>query len=233
MAAEVKRNYCSPRRREKAAATQSRIIASTRALLLKRGYAATTMADVAAAAGVAVQTVYSSTEGGKAALAKRVWDVTIAGDLDPVPLGDRPQFQELLAEPDPSRKLALYARLSRQIYQRMGTLARVLRAGAAAGDAELQQLIDVTERERLRGTTSLAAHLDAVGALPPGLTVERAGHRLWALNAPELADGLTSLCGWTLDEYQAWLAESMISALRITKLRPLQASRKRAGDPTC
>lgn len=210
---EVKRDYVSHRRRELAAATRGRVITAAQGLLLERGYAATTMADIAAAAGVAVQTVYSATGGGKAALAKRVWDVTITGDLDPVPLSGRPQLQALLAEPDPARKLAMYAEISRRVYHRLGTLARVLRAGAAAGDAELQRLIDATDRERLAGTANLATHLDLSGALRPGLTAERAGHRLWALNALEVADGLTLRCGWTLEEYQAWLTESMTCAL--------------------
>jgi len=215
MAENVKRSYDSPRRRDQAAATQLRIITAARQLLLDRGYPATTMADVAAAAGVVVQTVYSAMGGGKAALAKRVWDVTLAGDLDPVPLGAREEVRLLLAEPDPQRKLTRYAALSRQLYERLGPLARVLRAGAAT-EPELRSLLDTTETERLTGTTRLATHLDAVGALRPGLTVERAGQRLWVINSGETADSLILRCQWTLDEYEAWMAESMINAV----LRP-------------
>lgn len=215
MAGTVKRKYDSSGRREQAAATELRIVTAARELLLERGYPGTTMTEVAAAAGVATQTVYSALGGGKAALVKRIWDVTIAGDLDPVPLRERPQIQALLAEPDPARTLAGYARLSREVYERLGPLARVLRAGAA-GDPVLQRLIDTTERERLTGTTALAAHLDDHGALRPGLTAARAGQRLWALNGGEVADGLVLRCGWSLEEYQGWMAESMINAV----LRP-------------
>ncbi len=181
--------------------------------MLGRGYAATTMTDIAAAAGVAVQTVYNAVDGGKATLAKRVWDVTVAGDLDAVPLEARPAIQALFAEPVPARKLARYATVCRQLYERLGPLARVLRAGAAAGDSELQHLVDTVERERLVGTASIAAHLSALGALRPGLTVERAGHRLWALNAAETGDALVVGCGWSLDEYEAWMTEMMIASL--------------------
>ena len=120
-----------------------------------------------------------------------------------VPLEARPQIQALFAEPVPYRKLVGYAALCRQLYERLGPLARVLRAGAAAGDSELRQLIDTVEQERLLGTASIAAHLSAVGALRPGLTVERAGHRLWAINAGETGDALVLRCGWSLDEYEA------------------------------
>jgi len=208
-----RRRYDNSRRREHAAGTQARILDAARTLMLERGYAATTMTDIAAAAGVAVQTVYNAVGGGKATLAKRVWDVTVAGDLDPVPLRARPSIQALFDEPVPPRKLARYATLCRQLYERLGPLARVLRAGAAAGDSELRHLVDTVERERLDGTTSIAAHLSALGALRPGLTVERAGHRLWALNAAETGDALVLRCGWSLDEYEVWMTEMMIAAL--------------------
>ena len=208
-----RRRYDNSRRREHAEGTQARILDAARTLLLERGYAATTMADIAAAAGVAVQTVYNAVGGGKATVAKRVWDVTVAGDLYPVPLEARPAIQALFDEPVPSRKLARYATICRQLYERLGPLARVLRAGAAAADSDLRQLLDTVERERLVGTASIAAHLSAVGALRPELTVERAGHRLFAINAAETGDALVLRCGWSLDEYEAWMTETMIAAL--------------------
>jgi AcrR family transcriptional regulator len=210
---DVKRPYDSPQRREQATATRMRIVQAARTLLLQRGYASTTMADVAAAAGVAVQTVYSAIGGGKAALASQVWDITLAGDAEQVPMSARAPFQAILDDPDPHGKLQRYAHVSREIYDRLGPVARVLRAGAAAGDADLQQLVETTEQQRLTGTALLARHLDELGALRPGLSVEAAGHRLWALNAPELADGLTLRCGWSLDELEDWMADSMAHAV--------------------
>jgi hypothetical protein len=53
-------------------ATTLRVPTATRQLTLDRRYPATTMADVAAAAGVAVHAVCSATGGGKATLAQRV-----------------------------------------------------------------------------------------------------------------------------------------------------------------
>jgi AcrR family transcriptional regulator len=171
------------------------------------------MADIAAAAGVAVQTIYNAVGGGKAAVFKRVWDVAVAGDLEPVPLVARSEIRALLDDPVPVNKLNRYAALSRQLYERVGPLARVLRAGAAAGNHDLIQLRETVERERLRGTSSIAAHLSEVGALRPDLTVTRAGHRLWVINAGETGDALVLACGWSLDEYQAWMAETMTFAL--------------------
>ena len=213
---DVRRHYDNSRRREQAEATQLRILDAAHGLLIERGYSGTAMADIAAAAGVAVQTVYNAVGGGKPVVAKRVWDLAVTGDLEPLPLQARPELEALHAEPMPSRKLEGYASLCRRMYERLGPLARVLRAGAAAGDSDLQQLIDTVERERSIGTAGIAAHLSAVGALRPRLTVDRAGHRLWVINSGETGDALVLRCGWSLEEYEAWMAEMMISAL----LRP-------------
>src|ERR1700744_1070827 len=59
--------YRSPRREDAAAATREASLAKARELFLARGYAATTVPEIARAAQVATQTVYAST-GGKAAL---------------------------------------------------------------------------------------------------------------------------------------------------------------------
>jgi hypothetical protein len=82
-----------------------------------------------------------------------------------------------------------------------------------AGDVELHPRVDILERERLAGTASLVAHFDAVGALRPRLTVDRAGHRLWAINSGETGDALVLRCRWSLDEYEDWMTEMMTAAL--------------------
>jgi hypothetical protein len=86
-----------------------------------------------------------------------------------------------------------------------------------AGDVELRLLVDTLERERLAGTASLAAHLDAVGALRPALAGDRAGHRLGAINSGETGDALVLRCGWSLDEYEAWMTEMTIAAHSIVR----------------
>ena len=62
MPEEVKRRYESPRRRAQADATRRDIIAAAQRLFERQGYAATTMAAIAAEAGVALKTVYLAFE---------------------------------------------------------------------------------------------------------------------------------------------------------------------------
>ncbi len=62
------RPYRSPRRKRQAEQTRDAILATARRLFSERGFAATPISDIAAAAGVSVPTVYASV-GSKAELA--------------------------------------------------------------------------------------------------------------------------------------------------------------------
>lgn len=216
---EGKRIYRSASRREQATATHDRIVAAARTLLLERGYAGTTMADVAAAAGVSIQTLYSSVGGGKAALAKRVYDVCLVGDTEPVPLAQRAEAKEVAEAADEHEQLRRYAHLARAIFERVGPIARILRAGAATGDPDLQNLHETTEQERRTGTAIVAAALARTGALRPDVDQDHAARVLFALTSFELADALTSTGGWTYDQLEEWLANTM----QLSLLRPVAA----------
>lgn len=170
------------------------------------------MTAIAARAGVSPTLLYK-TFGTKAALAKRLYDVTLLGDHEPVPLSARPEIAAIIAEPDPRRKIAQYVSLARTIIERLGSLDATLRAGAAAGDPELAALVEVTDRERLTGARALARHLAAVGELREGLTVERAADMVWTLLSPGLTLRLTGDRGWSFDASAAWLTDQLGFAL--------------------
>jgi AcrR family transcriptional regulator len=206
------RGYDNSRRAEQARENRARILGAARDLLLADGYGRTTIGRVAAAAGVSAESVYK-TFGSKAALAKAVYDVTLVGDDEPVALRDRPEFAALLAETDPRRTLELYAGVGRTLWDRLGPLLAVVLDGAAAGDRDLVEFVATIRRESHAGASGVVARLDAMGALRPGLTVERAGDELWMLIQPESYRLLVGVRGWSMDELQAWLARSAVAAL--------------------
>ncbi|MEO3930463.1 helix-turn-helix domain-containing protein [Micromonosporaceae bacterium B7E4] len=215
MSSPTKRRYSSPLRREQAAATRLRIAEAARELMLEHGYQATTLVDVAQRAGVAVQTLYATCPGGKPALAKLVWDITVAGDAQPMPQSARPEVQAIVAEPDPVRKVERFAAMATAIQRRTAPLHRVLRAAAAAAapDSDVPDVLAATERERLVGSRGPAEDLAAAGALRAGLSVERAAHQVYVLTSVELFDRLTGVCGWDPTEYRDWLARQLRAAL--------------------
>jgi AcrR family transcriptional regulator len=207
-----RRTYDSPVRREHARQTERAVLAAAYALLLEQGWTGMTMTAVAARAGFSPQLLYK-TYGTKAALAKRLYDVTLIGDDDPKPLKARPEIAAIVAEPDPTRKIALYAHLAVTLSGRLGPLYTRLRGAASAGDGGLAELIATTERERYIGNTGLARDLAGLGVLRCGLTVPRAADIIFALLSTEVIHCLTSERGWSPAEAEELLARQLCCAL--------------------
>jgi AcrR family transcriptional regulator len=207
------RRYESPRRREQAAATRRAILAAAQRLFERDGYAATTIARIAAEAGVAAKTVYLAFET-KAGLLRALWHVRLRGDEADVPVGERSWYRDVIEETDPRRQVALVAHGSRLVKERTGRLMRVIR-DAAGVDPD----IDVLWR---RIQSDFHAHQHAIveavarnGALRPGLDVDRAADVLWTVNHPEVWHLLVAERGWTGDEFEAWFAGA-VHALLLT-----------------
>src|SRR4051812_14127158 len=108
--ASPSRPYDASWRRAQARETQRHIADIARALFLERGYGATSIRDIATAAGVAVQTIYNAFDG-KPAIVARIADMAIVGDDEPVPLADRPSTQAIRKGTDAGRLVRQWATL--------------------------------------------------------------------------------------------------------------------------
>jgi AcrR family transcriptional regulator len=217
------RAYDNARRAAAARLTEQRVVETAQRLLLERGYAGLAMADLAAEAGVSVPLLYK-VFGPKPQLVKRIYDVLLAGDVDPEPVAERPALQALAADPDPRGKLARYAALGRAMAERAGPLVSALLAAARAGEPELRAFAATIDRERLAGASALAAHLAECGALSPALAVDRARDLIWLHTAPDTYRLLVLERGWALDDYERWLATSLTAALLPAPVPPPTSS---------
>src|ERR687889_359524 len=94
------RAYNSPRRREQAAATRRMILEAAQRLFERQGYATTTMAAVAAEAGVALKTVYLAFET-KSGVLRALWNQRLRGGRPDVPVAEQDWYRAVLDEPDP------------------------------------------------------------------------------------------------------------------------------------
>lgn len=207
-----KRSYSSSRREEQARETRRRVLDAALRLFLDKGYVGTTVDAVAKEAGVSLQTVYNSV-GGKPALLKAAYDITLAGDDDPIPMTERPRFQALMASTDGRTALGHYAAMAREIGGRVGPLVDVVLAQAAAGDPDLRAFTETTEQERAIGTRRTAELVSSRFGLRSGLTVGRAADVLWTLTAPDIRRRLVEVRGWSEARYERWLAQTMADAL--------------------
>ena len=212
MAEPVKptRRYDSPRRRLQAADTRRDILGAAARLFTAQGFAATTMAAIAAEAGVALKTVYLAFET-KSGLLRELWHLLLRGDDDNAPVGERQWYQEVLDEPDASRTLRLNARNSRVVKERAGPLLAVIR-NAAPLDAETAALWERIQREFYANQRAVVESLPE-GSLAPGLDVTRATDILWTLNHPDVWALLAGARGWSPERYEQWFGDSSCAQL--------------------
>jgi AcrR family transcriptional regulator len=206
------RRYDSATRLAKARRTRMRILDAARDLFLAGGYVGTTLDAVAASAAVSPQTVYNLV-GGKATLFKTVYDVTLAGDDEPVPLAGRPEFQRIHAADTAREAVAIYIALGRVMWERVGPLMAVATAQAATGDKDLRAFVETIETERATGTRDLVRYLADRFGLRPGLTVEHAADVFWTLTGPDLVDRLIVRRNWDWASFQEWLVDAVHHSL--------------------
>jgi AcrR family transcriptional regulator len=213
MAKAVKgtRPYDSPRRREQAAATRREILDAAQRLFEQQGYAATTMAAVAAEARVALKTVYIAFET-KSGLLRALWHLLLRGDEEESPVTERDWYREVLEEPDPERQLRLNARNSKTVKLRIAPLIEVIR-NAASVDPDIEKLWSRIQTDFYDNQRAIVKTLHDREALRRGLDVTRAADILWTLNHPNVWQLLVVERGWTPDRFEKWFADTASAQL--------------------
>src|SRR5690606_22699306 len=96
--------------------------------------------------------------GSKLGIAKAVIDVSIVGDDADIAMADRPQVRDMLADPDPRRRVAGFATLLRDVMTRTAPVHRLL-ADAARSDQDAAALLDEIARQRQEGQRRVARSL--------------------------------------------------------------------------
>jgi AcrR family transcriptional regulator len=213
MSPDVKtsRRYDSSGRQAQARRTRAAVLQAAHELFMDRGFAVTTMPDIAAAAGVSVQTVYKAF-GNKPRLAKAVFDVAMAGDDEAVPMLQRASLGRVQSEADPHAKLRLYGEFLAQVAPRHVPVQLVIR-DAAGSDPDARAVWAELQAERLRGMTLFARALHDEGNLRPGISTNEARDVLWTYNSAELFQLLVIERGWSPKRYGRWVADALIAAL--------------------
>jgi TetR/AcrR family transcriptional regulator, regulator of autoinduction and epiphytic fitness len=172
-------------------------------LFIEQGHAATTVAQIAAGAGVAVQTVYYTFKT-KARLLAEVVEVTAAGDDDPVPVPQRVWVQELLSASSAQRVLALGVEHGTAIYERVAVLWPAV-AAAAATDPEVDDYWREVTANRRSGQRGMVTRVAELGDLRLGLDVEQATDLVVVLAGHDVYRGLVQEARWPVPVHKAWL----------------------------
>lgn len=213
MATHVKRqrSYDSSGRQAAARARRERVLSAARGLFLRQGFAPTTIAAVAEAAGVSAETVYKSF-GGKTGLVEALYRQALLGE-GPVPAYDR--SDALRTKTDPYEIARGWSRLAMEVGPRVSPLQLLVR-DAALVDPSLRGLLEELDDDRHQRMRENAAYLHSAGHLRPGVGVEQAADVMWMVTSPEVYELLVLRRGWSVEGYAEQIYRVVSSLLAPT-----------------
>ncbi len=192
------RSYNSPTRRMQLTATKAAVLAAARDLIVRQGYPATTMEQIAAEAGVAVQTVYKHF-GSKPAI--------VAGLVEQARQDPRliEQRRRLLEERDPREQVKLIAQRAR-LHLETG-MHIGLAVPVRAHDPELARGLRHLGADVRRSQMEYALALQRSGGLRAGLSVDQVADYIGLLTAPEMVMTMRRDYGWSFERIEQFLVE--------------------------
>jgi AcrR family transcriptional regulator len=204
-----KRHYESSQRRDAADVTQARILNAAKAMFSRRGIDKVTIAEIAERAGVAGSTVYALFSS-KVGILRALMKASLFG----------PHYQAaqaLLANvTDPARLVEVTAHVARTIYESESRELGMLR-GASSLSPELRKLEAEFEDIRFEMQKERIELLFAEGLARSGLDIAKARRIMWMYTSRDIYRMLVHDSGWSPDEYQAWLSETLTGALLETR----------------
>lgn len=190
----------TPRRgRPRNEAARAKIIDAGSELFSRDGYARTTMGDIAARAGVAVQTIYSAF-GSKLGVLAAAHDVAVVSDDAPVPLLDREWFGCLLAAKSIEAASTVAVTHVTASTERVAPIYGVIQSASA--DPDVAALLADLRHQRHQFSHSLARQLIKVpGAGSDGT---RLADTLYATLCVETYALYVTECGWPVERWREW-----------------------------
>jgi AcrR family transcriptional regulator len=202
----AKRRYHSTQRAAQAAATRRAVLDAARQVFVRRGYNGATVAEIAATAGVAVDTLYA-TVGSKPVLLRELVETAISGTDTAVPAEDRTYVKAIHAASSADEKLEIYAAAVVAIQQRLAPVFAALR-DAAATDPACERLWNEISGRRARNMRQFAVELRHTGMLRDDLSDEEVADVMWSMNAAEYWQLLVGQRGWRPERFGEWLIDA-------------------------
>lgn len=198
--AKAKKPKKSTRREVAAEATRTEILRAARRLFSEKGYAATSIADIAETAGVSVPTLYTSIGPKKAivlSLARFLGEE--AGSID--------AHAAIDAEDDPRRVIAIAAGVNRRLLERCGDVIEAL-VSASHVEPDAARALEFGKTMHRAGVDHVTRRLEALGALGE-TSAKQASDVVYLLTDIEVFGILVRRCGWSFDRAEEWLSEAI------------------------
>jgi AcrR family transcriptional regulator len=174
------------------------VLAAARDQFAAKGYAGTTVSEIARRAKVSVDTVYAGV-GRKPDLLLAVIDMTLGGTDEPVPAEQRAYVKAIREAPTAEAKVAAYAEGLREVMPLTAPLLAALREGGLT-DAECARLREHLDERRAANMRLFAADLRSTGQLRDDLGDDEVADFVWSTTSVEYYSLLRSR-GWSADRY--------------------------------
>lgn len=198
--------YHSQRRQEQAEATRQAILEAARALFIERGYAGTTVADIAAAARVAVPTVYVSVGTKSAILGELRKMIPVAAGVP----GDTRAAFELIR--DPRQVISGLVAGVRRLLETSGELMYAIESAAPFEPVAAEAWEEGMVIHRA-GCGLAVERLEALGKVKATASLAHAGDVLSFLSLPATWRTLSREYGWTYDEVETWIVDTAMALI--------------------
>lgn len=200
------RTYRSPLRAEKAAETRRLIATSAGQVFSERGYAGTTMAQIAERAGVSVESVHGL--GTKPALLITAFKQMYSGENGWKTILDEPDLLRIMSTEDTDKALRSYAEFIADANSRSRGIWPAVRTAALSEPQvaeQIEELITLKKRDFVMGIDWYIGR----GIVAPGTDPLTVAPFLYVLTSQETYDQLIGDWGHDLESYTTWLTESI------------------------
>lgn len=200
-----RRRYDSSLRAERALGTRERILDAAKELFTARGVDEVTVSEIASVAGVSAPTLYALFQS-KTGILKAVVERSFFN----------PRYVEIAQQAenatDPEELLRITASISRVILDtkrsEIGLMrgVSVLSSDLRSIEAELEEVRFALQEERAKRLVKLVPTARRLG-------LSRVRDILWMYTGRDVYRMLVLERNWTSDEYESWLAETLIRTL--------------------
>jgi AcrR family transcriptional regulator len=195
-------------RREKAAATRERMLRAAIDVFAEEGYVGARMADIAARAGVAVQTVYFVFHT-KPELLQACYDHAVLGPDRLVP-PEQPLFRGVDTARSGRAAFRAFVAGNTAILERVATTDEVARA--ALHEPEAVAVVASSERLRREGYRDMLARISDRFPLRTGLELDTATDILLMYGSSATYLSLVR-AGWSRERFEEWLTDTLARTL--------------------
>ena len=207
------RSYRSELRQQQAEQTRSRVVAAAAELFAADGYTRTTLAKIAAAAGVSAETVQG--QGPKAALLIAAAEFAGVGVSDEENILNLDVGRELIATDDPQEALDFVAAVVTDVHTRTARLAPAL-FGGANSDPELDRYLDDFIAGINRQVRRVLDIFRDRGWLRVDVPFDELVETAAVVCSVETYLRITQRDGWSAEAYRAWCRRMLKETVFVT-----------------